>query len=306
VIGDSRANGRSGAVHIFELDQKSGQFKMTQTIENPADKAGDRFGYSVSINKEYLVVGAFGHDNGAKNTGAAYIFSRKGSGDQFSLLQSLKESTVAGDAFGTTVAVHDKTVVVGAPGAGNGNGVARIYWREQSQNQFELKDTKTGSTKQNLGGVVEVNTKTVLVSGGGNAGAGEVLLYELKESELKWELADTLTAPDGDEQDLFGSAMDINDDDIVIGAKYSGAEGACGGSVYYFHKKATNWIFKTRLAHPMDPARDNARDYFGISVALEHAEHKIIVGASGDDDKGSHAGMVDMFDIKAIHDEFKI
>jgi len=41
------------------------------------------------------------------------------------------------------------------------------------------------------------------------------------------------------------------------------------------------------------------RNYF----SLEHAEHKIIVRVFGDDDKGSRAGIVDMFDIKAIHDD---
>jgi len=43
----------------------------------------------------------------------------------------------------------------------------------------------------------------------GNQGAGEVLVYELVESQLILELAVTLTAPDGDVQDLFGSAMDM-------------------------------------------------------------------------------------------------
>mmetsp|Transcript_1212 Transcript_1212/g.1946 ORF Transcript_1212/g.1946 Transcript_1212/m.1946 type:complete len:438 (-) Transcript_1212:124-1437(-) len=299
VIGDSRAHNRSGAVHLYELDQETGQFVLSQTITNPASKAGDRFGCSVSINKQYLVVGAFGHDNGAMNTGAAYIYSRNGSGHQFSLLQNLTESITSQDSFGTAVAIHGETVVVGAPGAENGNGLARIYQLEQNKSEFELSHTQTGSTLQNLGEVVEVNDKTVLLSGAGDHGAGEVLVYALQEEYPGWTQVDTLTAPDGDEHDLFGSSIDINGDDIVIGAKYSGAEGACAGSVYYYHKLFNEWHFAARLAHPMDyNKRTNTLDYFGTSVSIEPSEHKIIVGATGNDDLGSHAGLVDMFDIQ--------
>jgi len=85
----------------------------------------DLFGLSVAISGDTVVVGAFGEsssatgvngdqaNNDAKDSGAAYVFVRRGS--TWSQQAYLKASnTEAGDFFGYSVAVSGDTVVVGA------------------------------------------------------------------------------------------------------------------------------------------------------------------------------------------------
>jgi hypothetical protein len=97
--------------------------------------ANDDFGNSVAISGETIVVGANGEasnatgvnsdqtNNGAVNSGAAYVFVR--SGETWSQQAYLKASnTGAGDEFGWWVGISGETVVVGARfEASNATGV---------------------------------------------------------------------------------------------------------------------------------------------------------------------------------------
>ena len=43
----------------------------------------DEFGKSVSLNKDYLLIGATGDDDGGSNKGAVYIFEKDSDGNWF-------------------------------------------------------------------------------------------------------------------------------------------------------------------------------------------------------------------------------
>jgi hypothetical protein len=75
----------------------------------------DCFGISVAISGDTLVVGAYGEDTTAIDSGAVYVFVRTGS--TWTQEAFLKASNVdAYDFFGCAVAVSGDTVVVGAHG----------------------------------------------------------------------------------------------------------------------------------------------------------------------------------------------
>jgi hypothetical protein len=89
--------------------------------------AGDYFGFSVSISGDTIVVGARWEDsnatgvngdqnnNGATNSGAAYVFVRNGtSWTQQAYLKA--SNTQANDSFGEKVYISGDTIVVGALG----------------------------------------------------------------------------------------------------------------------------------------------------------------------------------------------
>ena len=86
----------------------------------------DLFGSAVALDRDTLVVGARGeasgatavngdeNDNSASGAGAAYVFVRQGA--NWSQQAYLKpDNADASDAFGTTVAIFEDTIVVGAP-----------------------------------------------------------------------------------------------------------------------------------------------------------------------------------------------
>ena len=98
---------------------------------------GYNFGFSVAIDGDYIVVGAY-RDDGADNSkpnssGAVYVFEINGD-DTISSLDPLRRNDLdGGDYFGSSVAISGDYIVVGAygdDGAGNtkgGSGAAYVF-----------------------------------------------------------------------------------------------------------------------------------------------------------------------------------
>ena len=70
----------TGAVYVFSR-QGAGWVPLGEPLVPEGARAGDRFGYAVSLAGNRLIVGAPGDDRSGDSTGGLYIFSR--SGDQF-------------------------------------------------------------------------------------------------------------------------------------------------------------------------------------------------------------------------------
>ena len=125
VNGDETDNSAryAGAAYVFVRTgttwAQQAYLKASNTDE------GDRFGISVAISRDTLVVGAWGEssaatgvggdqtDNSAPESGAAYVFVRRGS--VWTQQAYLKASNSgAEDQFGRRVAIADDTVLAGA------------------------------------------------------------------------------------------------------------------------------------------------------------------------------------------------
>ena len=67
-------------------------------------QASDEFGYSVAIDGDTIVAGAYKEDTGGTDAGAAYVFTR--SGTSWSQQAKIQSSDIeAGDMFGSSVAI---------------------------------------------------------------------------------------------------------------------------------------------------------------------------------------------------------
>ena len=125
VNGDQSNNSApySGAAYVFARSgtnwSQQGYLKAFNT------DAGDYFGHSVAVSGDTIVIGALAedsnasgvncnpNDNSATNSGAAYVFLRRGTNwSQQAYLKAVNAE--ANDSFGNSVAVSGETVVVGA------------------------------------------------------------------------------------------------------------------------------------------------------------------------------------------------
>ncbi|EJK76955.1 hypothetical protein THAOC_01254 [Thalassiosira oceanica] len=95
----------------------------------PDGAEGDKFGASVAIFDDRIVVGAFGDDDNGDDSGSAYVFVRSGEEwtHQAKLLTAHQAKLLAPDGaaydwFGRSTALYKDTIVVGASGDGNNNG----------------------------------------------------------------------------------------------------------------------------------------------------------------------------------------
>ncbi|SPD75284.1 exported hypothetical protein [uncultured Desulfobacterium sp.] len=125
---DKGAN--SGSAYIFK---REGSTWTEQGKLIPSDAAADDYlGYSVSINGDYLIIGAYRNDDGGSNSGSAYIFKRDGLiwAEQAKLTAS---DAAAGDYFGLSVSMNGDYAIVGAyadDDKGLSSGSAYLFKRD--------------------------------------------------------------------------------------------------------------------------------------------------------------------------------
>ena len=117
----------SGSAYIFEYD---GTNWTQQAKLNPSDGASsDYFGYSVAIDGNYAVIGAYGDDDMGSYSGSAYIFSFNGT-NWVEQQKLLAVDGLSSDYLGQSVSITDNYVVAGAYGnddMGSNSGSAYIF-----------------------------------------------------------------------------------------------------------------------------------------------------------------------------------
>ena len=107
------AEGGNGAVYVYDLDG-SNEVKITASD----GASGDLFGGAVAIGSNKIVVGAAGDDDGASNSGSAYVYNLDGTGE----VKITASDAAADDYYGSAVAVGGDKVYVGAIYDDNASG----------------------------------------------------------------------------------------------------------------------------------------------------------------------------------------
>ena len=222
----------SGAAYVFTKPESGGWADATETAKLTASDAAanDEFGIFVAVHGETVVVGA--HQNDADdqdtNEGAAYVFTKPGSGGWADATETAKLTAFGAaesDEFGISVTVHGDTVVVGA----------------------HKYDVGVGTEKA-------------------NAGAAYVFIKPTGGPWADGTETAKLIASDAMRGDEFGIAVavDDNEDTIVVGAYLDDDNGDNAGSAYVFTQDSNGWSQQTKLTGP-SRGKD---DWLGYSVAV--------------------------------------
>ena len=130
-FGNDDGGGNSGSAYIFRRTGTNTWDAGTKILASD-DLGGDYFGFSVAIDGDYAIVGAYGNDDGGGNSGSAYIFRRTGTNTWDAGTKILASDAVSGDQFGVSVGIDGNTAVVGAYGnddGGSASGSAYIFRR---------------------------------------------------------------------------------------------------------------------------------------------------------------------------------
>ncbi|MBW2254844.1 MAG: hypothetical protein JRI25_09655 [Deltaproteobacteria bacterium] len=267
-------------------------FDEVDTLTATGGTAGDCFGYSVSIDGDYAIVGAK-CDNG--DLGSAYVFERSsGIWTQEAHLQASDKAD--DDYFGASVDISGDYAIVGAfgndntSGTGSGYGSAYVFvrsgddWNEQAR---LLPDP--GHDSEQFGCSVGISGDYAIVGAYGHNTDGiyRGAAYVFKRNITAWDPHDTLIATGGLAWDYFGHSVDISGDYVIVGAPWFHHDHD-NGAAFVFERSGTTWV-EHKL--PASPAND---DEFGRSVSI--SGNYAIVGAHQDDQKGSNAGAAYVFE----------
>ena len=296
----------SGAAYVFTKDD-AGAWRQRAKLTADDGQDDDEFGHSVAVHGDTIVVGAPKHDaNNVLNSGAAYVFTRDGAGVWSQVAKLTALNGAKDDEFGHSVAVHDETVVVGAhqhdANSLSNSGAAYVFskptnvgWATATET---AKLTAPGLAElDRFGRSVAVHDMEVVV-GAYFREDGKGAAYVFTKPSNGW--ADTIAVPtqlaasDGVADDHFGYSVAVDDDTVVVGARWDDSK---KGSAYVFTKDdADMWSQAAKLT-----ASDSEKsDEFGYSVALNG--DTVVIGAyndkideDDDDDESNRSGSAYMF-----------
>ena len=267
--------------------------------------AEDRYGESIALDGNTLVVGAVFEDGSATSTpendnndlfrtGAVYVYTRNN--NTWNVQALLKASNAnSEDLFGGSVAIDGDTIVVGAIGeAGDGNstpsGAAYVFVRngDNWSEQAILKASNAGILDR-FGTAVAIDGDTIVVGAAGENGDSDSIeantndnaidagaVYVFDRNGTTWSQSQYLKASNAGESDEFGRFIDISGDRIVIGAPEEDGDSDSqvnntnddalnAGAAYVFEKIGTNW---TQTAY-LKASNADSLDVFGTSVSID-------------------------------------
>ncbi|MCP5097613.1 MAG: hypothetical protein GY943_18860 [Chloroflexi bacterium] len=296
----------TGTAQIFTKDGEWNNGIVNQTgrllPDGGVGNAGDVFGNNVAISGDTVVVGALGDDDNGTNSGAVYVFERDVQWREGNINQIAKITPDDGaerDSFGSRVAIYGETIVISAWTIDdNGIDPGAVYvfekgtgWDDGSTNQVAKLTAMDESVLDIFGLGVAIYDETIVV--GTNSDAAYVFEKGMTWRDGSSNQSAKLTASDADSRGLFGRAVAVEGETIVIGASYNDDNGTDSGAAYIF-VKGNEWRdgnFNQAAKLTLDNA--NVFDYFGQSVSI--SEDIVVVGAPGINHNGRNVGAVYLF-----------
>jgi hypothetical protein len=326
VDGDQNNNSASNAGAVYVFTRSGSTWSQQAYLKASNTETNDRFGVSVAIANDTVVVGATREssnsigidgdqiDNSADNAGAAYVFTRSGS--LWSQQAYLKASnTEALDRFGNSVAIAGDSVVIGAfressnatgidgdesDNSADRAGASYVFTRSGStwSQQAYLKASNIEASDR-FGNSVAISGDTVVVGAFGessnatgtegdqndNSADDAGAAYVFTRSGSTWSQQAYLKASNTETNDRFGNSVAITGDTVVVGANQesSNATGVDGdqsdnsagsaGAAYVFTRSGSSWSQQDYLKS----SNTNTNDQFGFSVAI--ASDTVVIGA---------------------------
>ena len=313
-------------------------------LKAPNTGASDKFGFSVALDGDTLIVGAEEEgscsttpvsttaaiDNGCRSAGAAYVYERVGITWLFTAYLKAPNAGQV-DRFGLSVAVNGDTVIVGVYGEDSCSttpvsttaatdsgcsyaGAAYVYERVGGTWLFTayLKAPNAGY-RDHFGNSVALDGDTLIVgarredscsttpvsttasSDNGCHDAGAAYVYERVGGA--WHFQAYLKAPNAGQGDRFGNSVAVDGDTLIVGAELeqscsttpvssaAAIDKGCrsAGAAYVYERVGITWLFTAYLKAP-NAGQD---DHFGHSVALDG--DTLIVGAHYEDSCATQA-----------------
>lgn len=219
----------SGSVYLF--DALSG----AQNAKLHASDGGlnHNFGEALDLDGGVLVAGAHWANGQSLFSGAAYLFD-VGSSAQLAKLAALDGT--AFDFFGSSVAIDDGVVVVGARSAaphGKESGSAYLFDVATGTQTFKL-DSSGAGIFEHFGQSVAIDGGIAAVGSAednvGGFASGSVALFEVATGS---ELAQ-LVATDAEPLDELGTSVAIENGVVVAGTPHDDDLGTSAGAAYTF------------------------------------------------------------------------
>ncbi len=238
--GEGTGGSHAGAAYVFQRTGTN-SWDSVFKIMAPDAAAENRFGYSVALDGDYALVGAFGEGAGGSDAGAAYVFQRTDTNSWDSGFKITAPDAQADNWFGYSVALSDRYTLVGAPLKDASAGAAYIFNRGGPNSwSFVTKIVAFDAQESDWFGndvAISLSSGYALVGAqredamGDAAGAAYLFHPAVFPS---WDVTVKLTAPDAQAGDQFGISVALSGDYVLVGIWGDDTGGFDTGAAYVF------------------------------------------------------------------------
>lgn len=274
-----------GAAYVF-IRSGAGWILQQKLEAGDTQAEGRYFGKSVSIDGDTAVVGAPNDSQGARFSGAAYVFTRaNGVWTQQAKLKALDVAALAN--LGESVSLSGDTLIAGAPLAtvnGTRTGAAYFFIRSGTEWTQEVKQIASDRAASDLfGSSVSVSGTgdTVVVGAYQHSGAGNLsgAAYVFARVGGFWteqaKLADFANLVAGD---TFGRSVSISGNTVLVSDDGDDTMGFEAGATYVFVRAQGLWRRQNKIVNPDAVSSER----FGYTVAISGDTAAIGVPFAGD------------------------
>jgi hypothetical protein len=226
VVGTRNAN----LVYVYNLDGDNWPEEGTRLPALDDPELSGRFGFSVAVSGSKVVVGA---PRDESTTGSAYVFDYVYDIDEEAWKWLQTEKLVAADGqehddFGFSVAIHQDTVVVGAPKESSddvSNPGAVYVYNLDGDNGTQQEDplTANDSDDDEFGYSVAIKDSTLLVGAPNDTDTGAAYLFKYNGGNWVKDPVQP-NEPGLEEGDQFGWSVAFDGGTIAVGAPLSNLE----------------------------------------------------------------------------------
>ncbi len=245
-FGTSSGSSSSGACTLYIFEAGLQGWTMQQRISATVPVASEQFGYCVSLDGDYAIVGT-----NVATGGRAYIFFRSGtSWTQQSLLTGDNET---GAYFGSFVSISGAICAVSSYGSASSTGKVSIYIRNGTtwtlQQSIVPPDSLPGSF---IGSSISLSGTTIAIGAPKTVNdlyrSGKVYIYT--QSGAVWSMQQKIFAPDCSLDDQFGFALSLDSDSLMVSA--IGNDGPSktlsnSGCIYFYQRVSSAWNYNSRF-----------------------------------------------------------
>ena len=291
-IGSSSHDSNKGTVRIYGYSSGSWS-QLGSDIDG--ESSSDYSGWSVSLDSDgnRVAIGAYNNGSGR---GHARVYEY--SSGSWSQLGSDIDGEVAGDNAGWSISLDTDgdVVAVGSPAHASNKGTVRIYGYSSGSWSKLGADIDGEDPNDYFGYSISLDSDgdRVAIGGylndGGATDAGYVEVYEYSSGSWS-QLGSDINGESSYDFSGWSVSLDSDGDRLAVGAFANDGGGSDAGHVRIYGYSSGSW---SQLGSDIDG--EGAGDNSGYAVSLDSDGDRVAIGAIGDDDGGSNAGHVRVYE----------
>ena len=284
VDDDDNVVNKAGFAYIYSYNGT--HWEQKNTLETDFPGHADRFGSSVAVSGDVIVVGCEGDNiDDVGNAGSAYIYEKTSTWTQVQKITS-SDSEIFYECghpwgacfFGRKVEVSGGTIAVGDD--------CNVYiYRRSPRGKWEHQMTLEHDCSSVQLKSISIDGEWMAIGVRGIAAAIDDNVHLYHKYNGSWFLHETLIKPSMPHTAWFGYSVSLEGDTLVVGTPRGYENEVFEGAAFIYRYNGTGWVYETKIR-----ASDHAgNDYFGWSVGV--FGDRVVSGSYLDDNEsGTNAG----------------